>query len=216
MGAIEIRQLAGCAPSPVEICGLATQAARQALHSASLLCIAEMDGIPVDDDRGQEVEASDPVMLSICRAIADFTLATDTKGIPEGMVGLALVEPDLGTPLHVRVEDPLYRECVRYVRPRAARPPDRFDASRKRACARVALGPIFPAVIVAARRKRSGQFATIRSSRILPPTSLRNSLGVASGLNTYSRFDGRSRMRRTNWYRNLPLPIHLKRDRAEH
>ena len=39
--------------------------------------------------------------------------------------------------------------------------------------------------------KISGQFATIRSSRAFPPTNLRNSLGVVSGLNTYNRFDGR-------------------------
>ena len=39
-------------------------------------------------------------------------------------------------------------------------------------------------VIVAAQRKISGQFATIRSSRAFPPTNLRNSLGVVSGLNT--------------------------------
>lgn len=44
----------------------------------------------------QEVEAGDPLMLSLCRAIADFTLATDTERILEGMVGLSLVEPDLG------------------------------------------------------------------------------------------------------------------------
>lgn len=70
--------------------------------------MAEMDGIPVDDDRGQKIEAGNPVMLSLCRAIADFTLATDTERILEGMVGFTLVEPDLGAPLHVRVEDPLY------------------------------------------------------------------------------------------------------------
>lgn len=40
--------------------------------------MAEMDGIPIDDDCGQEVEAGDPVVLPLRRTITDFTLATDT------------------------------------------------------------------------------------------------------------------------------------------
>ena len=101
--------------------------------------MAEMNGIPAEDDRGQEVEVGDPVVLSLSRAIADFTLATDTKGTLEGMVGLTLIEPDLGAPLHVRVENPLYNEeCACDTADLAQR--DReiiFGAGRKRACARV-------------------------------------------------------------------------------
>jgi hypothetical protein len=72
--------------------------------------MAEMDGIPIDDNRGQEIKPSDPVMLSLCRAIADFTLTTDAKSILERMIGFALTVLDLGTSLHIRVEDLLYDE----------------------------------------------------------------------------------------------------------
>lgn len=68
--------------------------------------MVEMEGVPVDDDCGQQVEAGDPVMLALGCSVSDFTLAADAQRILESMVGLALVEADLGTPLHVGVEDP--------------------------------------------------------------------------------------------------------------
>ena len=49
--------------------------------------MAEMNGIPIDDDCCQEVEAGDPVVLPLRRTITDFTLATDAERILEGMVG---------------------------------------------------------------------------------------------------------------------------------
>jgi hypothetical protein len=39
--------------------------------------VADVDGVPVDDDRGEQVEADDPVMLPLGGAVTDFTLATD-------------------------------------------------------------------------------------------------------------------------------------------
>ena len=69
-------------------------------------CVAEMDGIPVDDDRRKQVSPGNPVMLPLGCAIADFTLTTDAMRILERMVGLALVETALGAPLHIRVEIP--------------------------------------------------------------------------------------------------------------
>lgn len=80
----------------------------------SALCdrLAEMEGVPVDDDCGEQVQPGDAVMLALGGAVTDFTLATDTQSILESVVGLVLVEADLSTPLHVRVEDPLYnKEC---------------------------------------------------------------------------------------------------------
>jgi len=74
--------------------------------------MAEVDGVPIDDDRREQVKTGDPVMLALGGSVTDFTLATDAQRILEGMVGLALIETDLSTPLHVRVEDPLYnKEC---------------------------------------------------------------------------------------------------------
>lgn len=76
-------------------------------------CMAEMEGVPVDDDCGEQVEAGDPVMLPLGGAVTDFALATNAQRILESVVGLALIETDLGTPLHVRVEDPLHnKECA--------------------------------------------------------------------------------------------------------
>ena len=74
--------------------------------------VADVDSVPVDDDCGEQVEASNPVMLPFGGAVTDFALAADAQRILESMVSLALVETDLGAPLHVRVEDPLnYKEC---------------------------------------------------------------------------------------------------------
>lgn len=75
--------------------------------------MAEVDGIPIDDDCGQEVEPGDPVVLAFGGAITDLTLATDAERILERMVGFTLVEPDLGAPLHIGVENPFYeKECA--------------------------------------------------------------------------------------------------------
>lgn len=88
--------------------------------------MAEMDGVPVYDDRREQVQSGDPVMLPLGGSIPDFTLPANAQRILE----------------------------------------------------------LLPATMVAAHRNRSGQFATISSSRILPPTRPRKSLGVAAGLNT--------------------------------
>jgi hypothetical protein len=79
------------------------------------------------------------------------------------MVGLSLVKTDLSTPLHVRIQDPLNNErSVQYDQLHEAQLQGCFVVGKKRACAELA-GLILPAVIVAAQRKISGQFATIRS-----------------------------------------------------
>ena len=55
-----------------------------------------------------------------------------------------------------------------------------------------------PAAMVDATRRMSAQFLSIRSAFTLPPTSGRSCFGTPARSNTYSRFDGRSRMRGTN------------------
>ena len=37
--------------------------------------MAKVQGVPVDDDGGEQVEAGDPVMLTLRRAVADFASA---------------------------------------------------------------------------------------------------------------------------------------------
>lgn len=69
--------------------------------------MAKVDGIPVDDDRRQQIQPGDPVMLPLSGSITDFTLTADAQGTLEGMVGFALVEANLGAALHIGIEDPL-------------------------------------------------------------------------------------------------------------
>ena len=69
-----------------------------------------MFGVPVNDNGGKEVEASHAEMLPLGSTVADFTLPPDTQGVLEGVVRLALVQPDLGAALHIGVEQPVYDE----------------------------------------------------------------------------------------------------------
>ena len=48
--------------------------------------VAEMLGIPVDDDGGEQVETRHTVMLPLGSTVADFTLPPDTQGVLEGVV----------------------------------------------------------------------------------------------------------------------------------
>ena len=49
-------------------------------------------------------------MLPLSGAITDFALATDAKGVFQGVMRLALVQADLGTTLHVGVQQPINDE----------------------------------------------------------------------------------------------------------
>jgi hypothetical protein len=46
------------------------------------------------------------VQLSFWGAIPDFTLSPDAQGVFQGVMGLTLVQANLGPPLHVGVEEP--------------------------------------------------------------------------------------------------------------
>ena len=67
-------------------------------------------GVPVDDDRGEQVEACHAVVLSLRAAVPDLPLATDAQGVLQGMMGLPLVETDLCAPLHGWVQGPVDHE----------------------------------------------------------------------------------------------------------
>ena len=82
----------------------------QPFASPGLDGMAEMQGVPVDDDRGQQVESGDPVVLSFGGAVADFALTADAQGVLERVVCFALVEADLGTALHAGIENPFDNE----------------------------------------------------------------------------------------------------------
>jgi hypothetical protein len=53
--------------------------------------MAEVQGVPVDDDGGEQVESGDPVVLTLGGAVADLALAADAQGILQCMVRFAFV-----------------------------------------------------------------------------------------------------------------------------
>jgi len=63
----------------------------QPLATSGLDGMAEMQGVPVDDDGGEQVEARDPVVLALGGAVADLALPADAQGILQRVVRL---EPD--------------------------------------------------------------------------------------------------------------------------
>ena len=68
---------------------------------------AEMGGIPVNDDGGEQVEPGHAVVLALDRAVADFALASDPERVLERVMSLALVQAGVGSALHIGVEQPV-------------------------------------------------------------------------------------------------------------
>ena len=66
-----------------------------------------MLGIPEDDDGGEQVHAGNPVMLAFGGAVADFSTTMEADGAFQRVMGLALVEPDLGTTLQIGIQNPV-------------------------------------------------------------------------------------------------------------
>ena len=64
---------------------------------------AEMGGIPVIDDSGEQVEPGHAVVLSFAYAVADFALAPDV----ERVMSLAPVQAGFGSALHIGVKQPV-------------------------------------------------------------------------------------------------------------
>lgn len=62
--------------------------------------------VPVNDDGGQQVQPSHPVVLALSGAVPDFTLTANPQGVFQSVMGLAFVQPDLSTTLHIRIEQP--------------------------------------------------------------------------------------------------------------
>ena len=68
---------------------------------------AEMDGIPVDDDGGEQVEPGHAVVLALARAVADLALPPDAELVLECVMSLALVQAGVGPALHIGLEQPV-------------------------------------------------------------------------------------------------------------
>ena len=72
--------------------------------------LAQFQRVPVDDDRGQQVEASDSVMLTLFGSVAQFAALVEVDGALQGLMGLTLVQSDLRAPAHVGVRGPVDHE----------------------------------------------------------------------------------------------------------
>ena len=68
---------------------------------------AELGGIPVNDDGGEQVEPGHAVVLALAGAVADLALASDAERVFEGVMSLALVQAGVGSALHIGVEQPV-------------------------------------------------------------------------------------------------------------
>ena len=90
-----------------------------------------MLGIPVDDDRREQIEAGHAEVLAFGSSIPDFTLAPDAKSAFQCVVCLAFVQADLGAALHVGIEQPIDDE------ERPFYPPDFAQGHRQFVLARV-------------------------------------------------------------------------------
>ena len=88
-------------------------------------------------NRGQQVEAGDPVVLPFTGSVPQFAALVEVDGALQGMVRLALVQADQGAPAHVGVRGPLDHEQGAFDAPDfpVALPPARSGAGTRRACA---------------------------------------------------------------------------------
>lgn len=69
--------------------------------------LAKVLGVPVDDDSCEQVQPGDPEMLPFGCSIANFTLTTNAQGVFQRMMRFALIQADLGTALHVGIQQPI-------------------------------------------------------------------------------------------------------------
>ena len=70
----------------------------------------QLHRIPIDNDRRQQVQPCDAVMLAFSGSIADFTKAIEAERPFQGVVRFTLVEPDLSAALHVGIQHPVDHE----------------------------------------------------------------------------------------------------------
>ena len=79
----------------------------QAFAAAAGDGLAEMLGVPVDDDRGKKVQPGHAEVLGFGGAVPDLALAADAESVLQRVVGFALVQADLGAALHAGIKQPV-------------------------------------------------------------------------------------------------------------
>lgn len=68
---------------------------------------AKVLGVPVNDDLGEQVQPVHSEVLALGCSITDFTLATNAQGVFQRMMRFALIQADLGTALHIGIQQPI-------------------------------------------------------------------------------------------------------------
>ena len=68
--------------------------------------LAEVLCVPINYDCGEQVQPCHAEVLGFGGAVADFTLAANAQGVFQSVMGLTLVQADLGTALHVGIKRP--------------------------------------------------------------------------------------------------------------
>ena len=72
--------------------------------------VAKLLGVPVGDDRREQVESRDPEVLCSGRPVPDLSLAPDPQRALQRMMRLALVQSETGAAPHVGIEQPFDHE----------------------------------------------------------------------------------------------------------
>ena len=68
---------------------------------------AQFHRVPIDDDRREQVQPSDAVMLTFPGAVSNLTVTVETKRSFQGMVCFTFIETDLSAALHVCIQYPV-------------------------------------------------------------------------------------------------------------
>jgi len=63
--------------------------------------------VPVNDDGSEEVQPGHSEVLALGCSITDFTLAPNAQGVFQRMMRFALIQADLGTALHIGIQQPI-------------------------------------------------------------------------------------------------------------
>ena len=77
------------------------------IPAAAIDSVTEMFGVPVNDDGGEEIQPGHSEVLALSCSITDFTLAPNAQGVFQRMMRFALIQADLGTALHIGIQQPI-------------------------------------------------------------------------------------------------------------
>lgn len=155
-----------------------------------------MLGVPVDDNCSQEVQPRHAVVLPIGGAVADFTLAANSKRVFQRVMRFPFIQPDLRPTLHVGVEQPVDNEERAFDAPNLAQGKRKFMLARIRCEFLQELAGRHDASCHSGHRAQD--IRPVLNDQAFPDLATiksRSSFGAAVGLKRWRRLDGKSRIR---------------------